>query len=271
MMTCMGRNPVQPSAQRPHACLAKPSQPEQLRLHIDPATLPFAETGELLNLPVPWIGQRRAEEAARFGLAMDQPDYHLFVLGEVGSGRLSLLSRLAREVAATRPVPPDLCYLHNFEHPSARAPCACRPGQGRELRQLMQQLCRTLEQEIPLRLDGDDFKAESERIESTYKSEESRALPSWKACRAASLSPVREGGHLVFTLIGDDGKAMTADDAHALPRGQRAEMDEAEQELRNEITAYLEKTRPMARVMQEALWPHCGARASSPCSTTRCR
>lgn len=171
-------------------------QPEQLRLHIDPATLPFAETGELLNLPVPWIGQRRAEEAARFGLSMDQPDYHLFVLGEVGSGRLSLLSRLAREVAATRPVPPDLCYLHNFE--SSERPRALRmpPGQGRELRQLMQQLCRTLEQEIPQRLNGDDFKAESERIESSYKSEESHDQPAQR---------LREGIALGDRLISTQG------------------------------------------------------------------
>lgn len=29
--------------------------------------------------------------AARFGLEMEQPDYNLFVLGEVGSGRSTLL------------------------------------------------------------------------------------------------------------------------------------------------------------------------------------
>jgi predicted ATP-dependent protease len=229
-------------------------QPDQLRLHIDPATLPFADTSELLNLPVPWIGQQRAEQAARFGLSMDQPDYHLFVLGEVGSGRSSLLAQLAREVAAGRPVPPDLCYLHNFESPERPRALRMPPGQGRELRQLMQQLCRTLEREIPQRLDGDDFKAESERIEATYKSEESRAfseLETYAEQRRFRL--YREGGHLVFTLIGEDGKAMTADEARALPREQRAGMDLAEQELRNEITGFLEKTRPMARVMQEAL------------------
>jgi len=34
-------------------------------------------------LPLSWIGQERAEIAARFGLGMMQPDYNLFVLGEV--------------------------------------------------------------------------------------------------------------------------------------------------------------------------------------------
>ena len=45
---------------------------------------------------------------------MVQADYNLFVLGEVGSGRSSLLEQLMAEVAAGRPVPPDLGYLHNF-------------------------------------------------------------------------------------------------------------------------------------------------------------
>lgn len=86
-----------------------------LRLTIDPDSLGFLDTAELQQEPLPWIGQARAEAAARFGLGMDQPDYNLFVLGEVGSGRSSLLKQAMRAVAAGKRVPPDLCYLHNFD------------------------------------------------------------------------------------------------------------------------------------------------------------
>ncbi|MEQ1658793.1 MAG: ATP-dependent protease, partial [Hylemonella sp.] len=79
--------------------------PDELRLAVDARTLGFADTSELLGQPLPWIGQERAEQAARFGLQMDAPDYNLFVLGEVGSGRTTLLAQMMREVAATRPVP----------------------------------------------------------------------------------------------------------------------------------------------------------------------
>ena len=79
--------------------------PHQLRLTIDPTTLGFASTAELQDLPLPWIGQERAQAAAQFGLAMQQPDYHLFVLGEVGSGRASLMRQAMKEAAAGR-VPP---------------------------------------------------------------------------------------------------------------------------------------------------------------------
>ena len=94
-----------------------PLSPAELRLTIDPASLGFADTSELVDEPLPWIGQARAEAAARFGLAMDLPNYNLFVLGDVGSGRSSLLKQAMADAAAKRRVPPDLCYLHNFDAP----------------------------------------------------------------------------------------------------------------------------------------------------------
>jgi hypothetical protein len=79
--------------------------------------------GDAAHITPPWIGQERAEIAAHFGLGMDQADYNLFVLGEVGSGRSSLLKQAMQTGAALRATPPDLCYLHNFdapEHPQSR-------------------------------------------------------------------------------------------------------------------------------------------------------
>ena len=139
--------------------------PAALRLTIDPALLGFADTSELMAEPLPWIGQARAEAAARFGLEMDQPNYNLFVLGEVGSGRSSLLKQAMREVAASKRVPPDLCYLHNFDAPERPLALRLPAGEGRLLRQQLVQAVKTLQSEIPQRLEGQDSKAESERIE----------------------------------------------------------------------------------------------------------
>ena len=101
----------------------------ELRLHIAPESLGFSDTSELLEQGACWIGQERAEMAARFGLTMNQPNYNLFVLGEVGSGRSSMLRQMMHHVAATRPVPPDLCYINNFDEPEH--PRALRMSAGR--------------------------------------------------------------------------------------------------------------------------------------------
>ncbi len=225
-----------------------------LRVTIKPQSLGFSDTAELVQLPLPWIGQERAEIAARFGLAMDQPDYNLFVLGEVGSGRSTLLRQLMQEMAANRPVPPDLCYLHNFDAPERPRALRLPPGQGRLLRQLMAQLCKTLQKEIPQRLDGPDFKAESEHIEKTYKMEESRAYAELDAfAEARSFALYRENGHLVFTLLGEQGNALTENEARSLPKERRTRIEQAEQELREAIARFLDRTRPLERVMNEGL------------------
>jgi predicted ATP-dependent protease len=228
--------------------------PSDLRLTIDPAALGFADTSELVEEPLPWIGQARAEAAARFGLGMDQPNYNLFVLGEVGSGRSSLLKQAMVEAAATRRVPPDLCYLHNFDAPERPLALRLPAGEGRLLRQLLAQAVKTLQAEIPRCLEGQEYKSESERIEKAYKADEARAYAGLSAfAEARSFALHREEGRMVFTLIGKKGQALTEDEVLALPKARRLAVEQADQELRAEITRYFEQTQPLERAMHDAL------------------
>ncbi|WP_018077618.1 Lon protease family protein [Thiobacillus denitrificans] len=228
--------------------------PADLRLTIDPAVLGFADTAELRDETLPWIGQARAEAAARFGLGMDQPNYNLFVLGEVGSGRSSLLKQAMVEAAAQRRVPPDLCYLHNFDAPERPLALRLPAGEGRLLRQLLTQAVKTLQSDIPQRLEGQDYKAESERIEQAWKDDVARHYAELTAfAEARSFSLHREAGRMVFTLTGKRGQALTEDEVLALPKARRAAVEQAEQALRAEITRYIEKTQPLERAMNEAL------------------
>jgi predicted ATP-dependent protease len=227
---------------------------QQLRIAIDAGSLGFASTAELVQRPAPWIGQERAEKAARFGLEMEQPDYNLFVLGEVGSGRSTLLHQMAKDIATSRPVPPDLCYLHNFDTPERPRALRMPAGQGRQLRQLMQQVIHTIQAEIPQRLTSEDFKTESARIQNAYKLAEGKANAELDAyAEARSFSLFREQGHLVFTLVGKKGQALTEGEARSLPKERRTEIEQAEGELRGEIARFLEKMRPIELAMQEAL------------------
>lgn len=227
---------------------------DELRLTVDPDTLGFADTSELLEHALSWIGQERAEIAVRFGLGMDQPDYNLFVLGEAGSGRSSLLRQAMLAAASTRATPPDLCYLYNFNAPERPRALRLPSGQGRLLRQNMARMMNTLLADIPQQLDGPHFKVESERIAKSYKEEEARAYAELDAFgEARNFTMRRESGHMHFTLRGKEGHAMTEDEMLALPKEQRAEIDRAEQELIDEINRYLEATRPQEQVMVDSL------------------
>jgi len=226
----------------------------ELRRTVDPASLGFSDTSELLHHPLPWIGQERAEQAARFGLTMDQPGYNLFVLGEVGSGRSTLMGQMMRDEAAKRPVPPDLCYLHNFDEPEHPRALRLPAGEGRLLRQLMGQFAKNLQSDIPKRLSEPDFKAESERLANINKAEEERAYVELSAfADAHNFVLMREQGNMVFTLRDTKGEPLTAGKAMALTREERAEIDGAEATLRNEISRFLDKSRAMEHTLNESM------------------
>ena len=228
--------------------------PAQLRLTLDPADLGFSDTAALISEPLPWIGQERAEKAARFGLLLDQPGYNLFALGEVGSGRSSLLDAAMREAAAKRTVPPDLCYLHNFDAPERPVALRLPAGQGRVLRDMMGELAKFLGSEISRRLSGADFKAERERIEKAFKEEEAAAYAELSAFGAErDFALHREDERMIFTLLGEDGHPVTEDAMLGLSAARKGEVERGEQELRREIARFLARMRPKERAANEAV------------------
>ncbi len=225
-----------------------------LRLQVDPARLGFADTTELTQEELPWIGQERAQTAARFGLGLDHPDYHLFVLGDVGTGRSTLLQQEMQAVASQRPAPPDLCYLHNFDAPERPRALRLPAGEGRQLRQLMAQMVKTLQADIPKRFAEPDFKAAQDRLEHDYAEREAEAYQALSAFAAERHFALRrEGGQLILTLIGANGQGLTEAELAALPQAERERYDQGERELRAEILRFLELTRPLERALDEGV------------------
>ena len=231
-----------------------PIDSSHLRITINPDSLGFSDTSELLQQPLSWIGQERAEVAVRFGLGMQQPDYHLFVLGEVGSGRSSLLQQAMTVAAANRTAPPDLCYLYNFITPEKPLTLHLPAGQGRLLRQAMQELAKSLPAEITQCLSGQDFKIKSDRIEKKFKTETSQAYKKLdKFAESLHFTIHREDEQIVFTFLDDKGEILTAENLLKLPKARRVEIEQAEQALREAIAVYFEEFKRAEKEKNSAL------------------
>lgn len=228
--------------------------PAALTLQIDPASLGFTDTSELTNTDPVWIGQDRAEKAARFGLSINQHDYNLFVLGEVGSGRSSLLFRVMQQVAATCPPVPDLIYLYNFAQPEKPIALRLLPGKGSELRSRMEAFSRDITAEIPRKLDEEGYRLDCVRARKVYQTEIDHAYAELAALASTwHYALRREDGRLVFNLLDKNGQAMQEETLLGLSAEQRVVLEQAEEELRAAIGEYLEKIRPKERAMEQAL------------------
>lgn len=141
----------------------------------DPAWLDFTTTGDLQDLDGT-LGQARAIDAIRFAIGMRQPGYHLFVLGEPGSGRHAVARRLLEERAAQEQAPPDWCYAHNFAEPNRPNAFSLPAGQGRKLRAHMERFVDEVGHAIDAARDSDEFRSRVEAIQTDFKAREENAL-----------------------------------------------------------------------------------------------
>jgi predicted ATP-dependent protease len=106
--------------------------PEALAVEIAADELAF-ETTEQLPCLEGFLGHTRASEAIEFALSMPGAGYNLFVLGEPGTGRSSLLRQLLERKARSGPAPSDWLYLPRFDRPREPIPLELSAGSGPRL------------------------------------------------------------------------------------------------------------------------------------------
>lgn len=102
-------------------------------------------------------GQERAQEAIRFGLAIESPGYNIVISGNASSGRGTAASVLLSEVAATRPPANDWCYLYNFDDPHRPLAASVPAGLAVTLEKGLATLAKTCKEELPRVFDTENY------------------------------------------------------------------------------------------------------------------
>jgi len=153
----------------------QPLAPDQLYKACDPAEFNFASTEELADTGV-IIGQERALDAIKFGIAIEQRGYNVFALGPSGAGKLTATKEIVTREAQRQPAPDDWCYVNNFAQPSKPRALRLPAGQGRSFAQDMEQLIDELSSAIPAAFEGEEYRSREEEIEEESKDRELGAL-----------------------------------------------------------------------------------------------
>jgi hypothetical protein len=60
------------------------------------------------------LGQERAQSALAFGVAMQNPGYNIYVMGEPGTGRLSMITNHLTPISQTQETAPFLCLCREL-------------------------------------------------------------------------------------------------------------------------------------------------------------
>ena len=145
--------------------------PEMLYKRCKPDDLTFETTAELkTGIEIP--GQARAAEAVQFGIGIDREGYNIFALGPAGTGKHFLVEHFLRERAATRPVPPDLCYVNNFSEPNKPTLLTLPSGLGLNLKKDLKEFVEEAMTALPAVFESEEYQAKANAIRQSVQTGE---------------------------------------------------------------------------------------------------
>lgn len=143
---------------------------EELRWVCDPRSFSFQMTDDdELSLPEPGtiINQDRARKAIEFALGVQAEGFNVYVVGQSGVGRKTLVEQILEKVAPTRPTPDDICLVFNFDDPWLPLALPLPAGQGKRFAAEMEEFIREIETLIETVLTS----SEIEQIRSMVQAE----------------------------------------------------------------------------------------------------
>jgi ATP-dependent Lon protease len=224
---------------------------EQLRfrVHFSPA---FRTTEELTPVH-DFTGQERARAALDLGLGITSSGFNIFVSGLTGAEKLEALRGWVAQQAAQAPTPGDWVYVHNFAHPDAPRAIALAAGRGCRLKQLLNELVKTLREELPKAFRQEAFDKEKAQLKEKYTA---RA----QALTAEVETHVRDRGFFIQT--GSAGHFILIPIIHGKPLEspeEFAKLSEKEQKtietnqrhVAEELAAFTTKQQELLRELAE--------------------
>ncbi len=138
------------------------------------------------------IGQPRAIEALRLGLAMESPGYNIFVCGPSGTGKMSTVrALLAAGVKRVRP-PRDFAYVHNFDDPDRPRLLELPAGSARLLRRDFDALVERLPETLRRFLETEPIDKRRRVLEREIEALEAKLLEDFEVeCKAQRFALVQ--------------------------------------------------------------------------------
>jgi lon-related putative ATP-dependent protease len=214
--------------------------PDKLRWICTEDIFQFSCTTEVEPLKE-FIGQERAIDSINFGLAVDSAGYNLFLTGLVGTGKASTIKARLQRFIAEREAQGftyqtfDWCYVYNFSAPDQPRIMKLPKGLGQSFANSMEELLKTLKEEIPKNFGSDEYNKRKQDIMAENQRRYQAALDSTdqEAAEKGLMVQLSPTGAAVVPL--QDGKPMSREEFLALPEEERQKIETKRIEMMRKV------------------------------------
>jgi len=225
---------------------------EKLRKECDPTLMRCETTGEMTPL-TEIIGQERAVRALKFGLDIKERGFNLYVAGFPGTGRTTAVKGFLEELAQTKPVPPDWCYVNNFRNPYEPKAVKLPPGRGKDFQRDMKNFIDEARRALPKAFESEDYAAKREATIKAIEGQREELFTQLnrKAQEEGFLIQSTPIGLLLIPVI--KGKPLSEQELLALSPRIRDDIQERRGRLESELRSAMRQLRDLDRKTQEEL------------------
>lgn len=232
----------------------------KLRWRCDPDSLGFQSTDQVATC-THIIGQRRAVDALRMGLAIQGIGYNIFVSGPIGTGRTTTVKCLLDELEKDKKAPDDKCYVNNFSDPDQPLLIRLPAGQGRRFQKDVDDLIEYLVKNIPLVFESENYERRKSQIVEDFKAKSTTRAREFEhkvgEAGFALVQPTPVGKPELVPLV--DGKPSSMEDLRVAVEEDRAtkaffdKLDTRYHALQDELNIVVKDMRANERAAREAL------------------
>ncbi|MGR6836087.1 Lon protease family protein [Syntrophomonas erecta] len=218
----------------------------------NPAVFKFCTTAEIKPLKG-IIGQDRAVRSLAFGLDIDNPGYNIYLAGAFGTGKTTLARELLQEKASQEPVPPDWCYVYNFDNPDCPAALSLPAGMGRQFKKHLAGQVEKVVKNIIKALDSEEFDFKRNEI-LTYFTEETNRLYLHAEEQARSLGfAISRSEKGINSVPMKNGEALSQEDYMNLSEEDRADLMKNSVMVQEKLNEVFRHYKDLEKVIREKI------------------
>ena len=188
---------------------------KELKKECDPSSFKFKTTRELEPFSGT-IGQARGIKAIEFGLNIDIKGYNLYLEGPTGIGKTIYAKNLLNEMAKTKPIPDDWCYIYNFDNSNEPKAISLPAGLGRQFMNDMDSFIQTIKTEIRSAFNNQDFEKEKANIQRDVEEKKIRLIEKLNKEALKQGFEIKNTSSGIYFLPMIDGKTLSEDEFNAL-------------------------------------------------------
>jgi len=229
---------------------ARELRAEDLVLKFDEEVLSFRSTEELPPLEG-IIGQERATRAIDFGIEISSHGYNIFVLGPVGSGKMTAIRRAMERMARKRPVPDDWCYVNNFEEPDKPKALRLPAGTGSIFRRDMEELVSDLRDSLPRAFESEEYQKKRNILVQSFSDRRAELIGALEKRAKEKGFALQQVGPGVMLMPVVQGKPVPPEKFDSLPREEKERIEKARSSVQEDLAPILKELRQKEKEVRE--------------------